>query len=204
MIHLSNPSDDCDTHFFFFKAEWNDISPPKKLIFPHRRSWVQECFTNTEQGVVSVQKQPASVYSQQCHYLRNRRRGGERELCPLCGQQSGAERRGEDGKTFLICYSPKKTLNMSMYGSNPKLYSMGPRSNSRPDLTSASFRGEVFAGGNGFQDFQDGGGYTHTTFTRSSMHGGGLGTMKVSGGGGGGGGMRWDVWGHLLLFKLAI
>lgn len=77
---------------------------------------------------------------------------------------------------------------MSMYGSNPKLYSMGPRSNSRPDLTSASFRGEVFAGGNGFQDFQDGGGYTHTTFTRSSMHGGGLGTMKVSGGGGGGGG----------------
>lgn len=91
-----------------------------------------------------------------------------------------------------------------MYGSNPKLYSMGPRSNSRPDLTSASFRGEVFAGGNGFQDFQDGGGYTHTTFTRSSMHGGGLGTMKVSGGGGGGGGMRWDVWGHLLLFKLAI
>ncbi|KAM8727266.1 desmoplakin-A isoform 2-T2 [Acanthopagrus schlegelii] len=78
---------------------------------------------------------------------------------------------------------------MSMYGSNPKLYSMGPRSNSRPDLTSGTFRNEVFAGGNGFQDFQDGGGYTHTTFTRSSMHGGGLGTMKISGGGGGGGGM---------------
>ncbi|XP_073346697.1 desmoplakin-A isoform X1 [Pagrus major] len=75
---------------------------------------------------------------------------------------------------------------MSMYDSNQRLASMGPRSSSRPDLASASFRNEVFVGGNGFQDYQDGGGYTHTTFTRSSMHGGGLGTLKVSGGGGGG------------------
>uniref|UniRef100_A0A673D028 Desmoplakin a n=1 Tax=Sphaeramia orbicularis TaxID=375764 RepID=A0A673D028_9TELE len=71
---------------------------------------------------------------------------------------------------------------MSMYGSNPKLANIGPRSNSRPDLTSSSFRNEVFYGGNGFSgDYQDGGGggYSYTTFSRTSMHGGGLGGQKM-------------------------
>lgn len=84
-----------------------------------------------------------------------------------------------------------------MYGSSSRLATMGQRSNSRPDLTS-SFRNDVFAGGNGFQgDYQAGdGGYTYTSsFSRTSMHGGGLGGQKVQvsmggGGGGGGGGMR--------------
>ncbi|CAJ1072360.1 LOW QUALITY PROTEIN: desmoplakin-like [Xyrichtys novacula] len=79
---------------------------------------------------------------------------------------------------------------MSLYGSNPKLAQMGPRSNSRPDLASPSFRNDVFVGGNGFHgDYQGGeGGYTsYTTFSRSSMHGGGQKTqMSMVGGGGGG------------------
>ncbi|XP_060900761.1 desmoplakin-A isoform X2 [Labrus mixtus] len=81
---------------------------------------------------------------------------------------------------------------MSTYGSNPRLAQMGPRSNSRPDLASPSLRNDVFVGGNGFHgDYQGGeGGYTYTTFSRSSMHGGGAGGQKVkvsmSGGGGGG------------------
>ncbi|XP_065810166.1 desmoplakin-A isoform X2 [Labrus bergylta] len=81
---------------------------------------------------------------------------------------------------------------MSTYGSNPRLAQMGPRSNSRPDLASPSLRNDVFVGGNGFHgDYQGGeGGYTYTTFSRSSMHGGGGGGQKVhvsvSGGGGGG------------------
>ncbi|XP_074544448.1 desmoplakin-A isoform X1 [Halichoeres trimaculatus] len=80
---------------------------------------------------------------------------------------------------------------MSMYGSSQKLAQMGPRSNSRPDLSSQSFRNDVFVGGNGFHgDYQGGeGGYTYTTYSRSSMHGGGLGGQKVqmsmAGGGGG-------------------
>ncbi|KAM9349719.1 desmoplakin-A isoform 2-T2 [Symphorus nematophorus] len=87
---------------------------------------------------------------------------------------------------------------MSHYGSNQRLAAMGPRSNSRPDLASASFRNDMFVGGNGFQgDYQagDGGGYTYTSsFSRTSMHGGGLAGQKVplsmgSMGGGGGGGM---------------
>ncbi|XP_070774246.1 desmoplakin-A isoform X1 [Enoplosus armatus] len=82
---------------------------------------------------------------------------------------------------------------MSMYGSNPKLATMGPRSNSRPDLAGSSYRNDVFVGGNGFQgDYQAGdGGYTSYTFSRSSMHGGGLGGQKmaVNMGGSGGGGM---------------
>lgn len=81
---------------------------------------------------------------------------------------------------------------MSMYGSTSKLATMGQRSNSRPDLS--SFRGEVFAPGNGFQgDYQAGDvGYTYNTFSRTSMHGGGMGgqKMQVSMGGGGGGGLR--------------
>ncbi|XP_034558851.1 desmoplakin isoform X2 [Notolabrus celidotus] len=81
---------------------------------------------------------------------------------------------------------------MSLYGSNQRLSQMGPRSNSRPDLASPSFRNDVFVGGNGIHgDYQGGeGGYTYTTFSRSSMHGGGAGGQKVqmSMGGGGGGG----------------
>ncbi|XP_047444842.1 desmoplakin isoform X1 [Mugil cephalus] len=80
---------------------------------------------------------------------------------------------------------------MSMYGSTSKLATMGQRSNSRPDLS--TFRNEMYAGGNGFQgDFQAGDvGYSYNTFSRSSMHGGGMGGQKVqvSMGGGGGGGM---------------
>ncbi|KAM9322725.1 desmoplakin-A isoform 1-T1 [Pholidichthys leucotaenia] len=76
---------------------------------------------------------------------------------------------------------------MSLYGSQQGLASMGPRSNSRPDLS--SFRNDVFVGGNGFQaDYQvgDGGGYTYTTsYSRSSAHGGGGGqTLQMSMGGG--------------------
>ncbi|XP_077470915.1 desmoplakin-A [Stigmatopora argus] len=88
---------------------------------------------------------------------------------------------------------------MSMFGgSTSRLASMGQRSNSRPDLSSSSFRNEVFVSGNGHQggEFQvgDGGGYTYkTSYSRSSMHGGGnTGGRKMqvsmgSGGGGGGG-----------------
>lgn len=82
---------------------------------------------------------------------------------------------------------------MSMYGSNPKLATMGPRSNSRPDLASSSFRNDVFVGGNGYHgDYQagDGAGYTSFTYSRSSMHGGGGQKGQISMGGGGGGAMR--------------
>ncbi|XP_067462071.1 desmoplakin-A isoform X2 [Thunnus thynnus] len=85
---------------------------------------------------------------------------------------------------------------MSMHGgSTTRLTTMGQRSNSRPDLASASFRNEVFSGGNGFQgDYQIGdGGYNYTsTFSRNSTHyGTGFGGQKgqVSMGGGGGGGI---------------
>lgn len=82
---------------------------------------------------------------------------------------------------------------MSMYGSNPRLATLGQRSGSRQDLRNDVFLG----GGNGFQaEYQDGGGggYAYTsTFSRSSMHGGGFGGQKMSmgaGGGGGGGGLK--------------
>lgn len=79
---------------------------------------------------------------------------------------------------------------MSMYGSNPKLTTLGPRSNSRQDL---------FVGGNGFptefHQMDPGYGYQAVnTFSRSSMHGGGGGggiktvqsqSTFVGGGGGG-------------------
>ncbi|XP_053738321.1 desmoplakin-A-like isoform X2 [Synchiropus splendidus] len=84
---------------------------------------------------------------------------------------------------------------MSQYGgSTSRLASMGLRSNSRPDLSSPSFRNDVFVGGNGFPvDYQGGeGGYHYTsTFSRSSMPGGGGQRIQMStvGGGGGGGGL---------------
>lgn len=68
---------------------------------------------------------------------------------------------------------------MSLYGSTSKLPTMS-RSNSRPDL--ANYRSDMFVGGNGFQgDYQQGdGGYTtYTTFSRHSMHGGGVGGQNV-------------------------
>uniref|UniRef100_A0A3B3BD64 Desmoplakin a n=1 Tax=Oryzias melastigma TaxID=30732 RepID=A0A3B3BD64_ORYME len=66
---------------------------------------------------------------------------------------------------------------MSMYGSNPKLHTMGQRSNSRPDLS--PYRQEMF-GGNGFHgDYAAEGGYAHQSFSRHTVHGGGGGTMKV-------------------------
>ncbi|KAF7222469.1 desmoplakin-A isoform X2 [Nothobranchius furzeri] len=63
---------------------------------------------------------------------------------------------------------------MSHYGSNPRLASYAQRSNSRQDLT--SYRNDGFMPGNGFQRDhpQMEGGYSYqTTFSRSSMHGGG-------------------------------
>ncbi|XP_071346602.1 desmoplakin-A isoform X3 [Trachinotus anak] len=84
---------------------------------------------------------------------------------------------------------------MSMYGSTSKLATLGQRSmsNSRPDLASASFRNEVFVGGNDFhQDYQaPGGGYAYTSTVSKTWHGGGLGGQKthVSMGGGAGGGI---------------
>ncbi|XP_068458382.1 desmoplakin-A isoform X1 [Clinocottus analis] len=76
---------------------------------------------------------------------------------------------------------------MSMYGSSSRLASMGQRSNSRPDLASASFRsGDVFMGGNGFHGDYQGGEAVYTTYSRTSMHGGGGGPpQKMSTGGGG-------------------
>lgn len=86
---------------------------------------------------------------------------------------------------------------MSMYGSNTRLNTLGPRSGSRPDLTTANLRNDVFVGGNGFHgDFQaaDGGGYAYSsTFSRTSMHGGGLGGQKVSMGVSSGGAMRYNL-----------
>ncbi|MEQ2280044.1 hypothetical protein AMECASPLE_015614 [Ameca splendens] len=79
---------------------------------------------------------------------------------------------------------------MSFYGSNPKLNTLGPRSNSRQDL---AYRNEFPVGGNGyyseFHAMEPAYNYQTTSFTRSSMHGGG-GGMKmqttIAGGGGGG------------------
>lgn len=86
---------------------------------------------------------------------------------------------------------------MSFCGSTSKLATMGTRSNSRPDLASACYGNEVYRSGNGFQpDYPvgdggggGGGGYTYTTFSRTSMHGGGHGGHKgqMSMGAGGGG-----------------
>ncbi|KAM9844912.1 LOW QUALITY PROTEIN: desmoplakin-A-like [Aulostomus maculatus] len=81
---------------------------------------------------------------------------------------------------------------MSLYGgSTSRLASMGQRSSSRPDLASSSFRNEMFVGGNGFQgDFPAGdGAYTSNySYSRTSVHGGGVGghRVQVSTGGGGG------------------
>ncbi|KAF3858210.1 hypothetical protein F7725_011411 [Dissostichus mawsoni] len=63
---------------------------------------------------------------------------------------------------------------MSMYGSNSKLPTLGPRSNSRQDLANASFRSDMFAGGNGFQgEYPPGdGGYAYA-YSRTSVHGAG-------------------------------
>ncbi|XP_037314120.1 desmoplakin-A-like isoform X2 [Pungitius pungitius] len=80
---------------------------------------------------------------------------------------------------------------MSMSGSSSRLATMGLRSNSRPDLASAAYRDEVFAGGNGFQGEYPAGQAVHSyaSFSRSSMHGGGTQKMVMSKGGGGGGGL---------------
>ncbi|XP_033994130.1 desmoplakin-like [Trematomus bernacchii] len=77
---------------------------------------------------------------------------------------------------------------MSMYGSNTKLPTLGPRSNSRQDLANASFRSDMLAGGNGFQgEYPPGdGGYTYA-YSRTSLHGAGGPKMAVSMGAAGGG-----------------
>ncbi|XP_006786500.1 desmoplakin-like isoform X2 [Neolamprologus brichardi] len=77
---------------------------------------------------------------------------------------------------------------MSLYGSQSKLPMSGlSRSTSRPELS--NYRNDVF-GGNGFQgEYQAGdGGYTYTTFSRHSVHGGGVGGQNMQVGMGGGGG----------------
>ncbi|XP_076601133.1 desmoplakin-A isoform X2 [Chaetodon auriga] len=82
---------------------------------------------------------------------------------------------------------------MSMHGSTSKLATIGQRSSSRPDLASLGFRNDPYVGGfPGDYQAGDGGGFTYSSsFTRSSMHGGGHGGQKIQvsmGGGGGGGG----------------
>ncbi|XP_039671287.1 desmoplakin-like isoform X2 [Perca fluviatilis] len=76
---------------------------------------------------------------------------------------------------------------MSLYGSNPRLVTGVQRSNSRQDL---SGRNDVFVGGNGFQGDYQGQGTTYTSFSRTSMHGGGAAKAQVLGTAGGGGGMN--------------
>ncbi|XP_039999052.1 desmoplakin isoform X2 [Xiphias gladius] len=85
---------------------------------------------------------------------------------------------------------------MSLYGSTSKLATLGQRSmsNSRPDLASSGFRNEWFVGNTVPADYQTGeSGYTYNTnYSRTSVHGGGLGGQKVqvsTGGSGGGGGL---------------
>ncbi|XP_014188057.1 desmoplakin isoform X2 [Haplochromis burtoni] len=76
---------------------------------------------------------------------------------------------------------------MSLHGSQSKLPMSGmSRSTSRPELS--NYRNDVF-GGNGFQgEYQAGDGGVTYTFSRHSVHGGGVGgqNMQVSMGGGGG------------------
>lgn len=103
---------------------------------------------------------------------------------------------GPAEKTLLF-HQPIYSVNMSMYGSNPKLATIGHRSGSRQDLSSASFRNDLFAGGNGFLgecQAADGEGYIYSsTVSRTSMHGGGLGGQKVSMGVSPGGVMRYKL-----------
>ncbi|XP_070830129.1 desmoplakin-A isoform X3 [Chaetodon trifascialis] len=82
---------------------------------------------------------------------------------------------------------------MSMHGSTSKLATIGQRSTSRQDLVNLGFRNDPYVGGfPGDYQAGDGGGFTYSSsFSRSSMHGGGLGGQKIQvsmGGGGGGGG----------------
>ncbi|XP_028448347.1 desmoplakin-A isoform X2 [Perca flavescens] len=86
---------------------------------------------------------------------------------------------------------------MSLYGSNPRLVTGVQRSNSRQDL---SGRNDVFVGGNGFQGDYQGQGTTYTSFSRSSMHGGGAAKAQVVGMAGGGGGMNVQVIQQKALF----
>ncbi|XP_034744791.1 desmoplakin-like isoform X2 [Etheostoma cragini] len=92
---------------------------------------------------------------------------------------------------------------MNMYGSNPRLASAGQRSNSRQDLLNMTTlgRNDVFVGGNGFQGDYQGQGTTYTSFSRSSMQGGGAPKAQVLAmGAGGGGGMNVQVIQQKALF----
>ncbi|KAK5919601.1 hypothetical protein CgunFtcFv8_023477 [Champsocephalus gunnari] len=88
---------------------------------------------------------------------------------------------------------------MSMYGSNPTLPTLGPRSNSRQDL--ASFRNDMLAGGNGFQgEHPPGdGGYTYA-YSRTSLHGAGGSKKAVSIGSAGGGASNAQVIQHRAMY----
>uniref|UniRef100_A0A3Q2WE10 Desmoplakin a n=1 Tax=Haplochromis burtoni TaxID=8153 RepID=A0A3Q2WE10_HAPBU len=85
---------------------------------------------------------------------------------------------------------------MSLHGSQSKLPMSGmSRSTSRPELS--NYRNDVF-GGNGFQgEYQAGDGGVTYTFSRHSVHGGGVGgqNMQVSMGGGGGRMVETAPWG---------
>ncbi|KAM6919920.1 desmoplakin-A-like [Lycodopsis pacificus] len=78
---------------------------------------------------------------------------------------------------------------MTLYESNSRLSTMGRRRNSRPDLASASLRNDVFVGGNGFHgDYQGGDAVHYSSFSKTSMQGGGATKGTSKGGAGGGGG----------------
>ncbi|KAK5889092.1 hypothetical protein CesoFtcFv8_015124 [Champsocephalus esox] len=88
---------------------------------------------------------------------------------------------------------------MSMYGSNPTLPTLGPRSNSRQDL--ASFRNDMLAGGNGFQgEHPPGdGGYTYA-YSRTSLHGAGGSKKAVSIESAGGGASNAEAIQHRAMY----
>uniref|UniRef100_A0A8C5BXW8 Desmoplakin a n=1 Tax=Gadus morhua TaxID=8049 RepID=A0A8C5BXW8_GADMO len=67
---------------------------------------------------------------------------------------------------------------MSMYDSQSRMNTLGQRSGSRPDLSGASFRNDcgpmMHVGGNGYQgEYNDGYNQVYTSYSKSSMHGGG-------------------------------
>lgn len=185
MIQLSNQSYDCDT-------ACKSTVPRTDLPTRATAKELQECLVNPWK--VWFLFYPKSV-PLPCAHSRPLSAQQETGRGEAHGLSAVRDRRTERKTTFWTHRKQLSKKKMSMYGSTSKLATMGQRSNSRPDLASASFRNEVFGGGNGFQgDYQVGdSGYTYT-FSRSSMHGGGGGGQKVQvsmgGGGGGGGGVR--------------
>ena len=117
MIHLSNPSDDCDTHFFsfffFFQSRKKWHLPPQKTDLPTQaklsagvfhKHWARCGFSPKAASFRLFTAVPLSAQQETGR--------GERALSSVwTAERSREVRRGEDGKTFLILYSPpKKTL----------------------------------------------------------------------------------------------